>query len=330
MPDLTDTPTLAYPPRESGSPKTLSGLSGDAESAHGASALDDDGPRDGGGADEDSGYGDSPSVLDDDFPDAGDLSDAGPSDAGPSDASPSDSELSDAALSERTAGEPSGAATGETFAARSAAARGRGATAGRTVLSGVTWEMFRTLRDEPANAGLKFTFDGSSGRLEIEPRSEIVRERVSRLVCLMLAAFGEETETSILPAGSLALHDRDARCGTECDEAFYVSTQDRAESHARGAAPPPDLAIELGDADAQISKLPVFAALGVAEVWVLEEEDGFAVYRRDDGGSYESVPGSVELPDFPLLLAADLIERRHELPTFGLTRLFREGVRAAD
>ena len=94
--------------------------------------------------------------------------------------------------------------------------------------------------------------------------------------------------------------------------------------------PPPDLAIELGDADAQISKLPVFAALGVAEVWVLEEEDGFAVYRRDDGGNYESVPGSVELPDFPLLLAADLIDRRHELPTFGLTRLFREGVRAAD
>ena len=320
MPDLTDTPTLAYPPREPGPPKTLSGLTGDAENeneaAAGGSALD---LEDEDGTDAGSGYGDSPSVLDDDFPDAGDLSDMGLSDSG----------LSDVGFSGRNAEEPSTATTGNAFAVRPAAAHGRGAPAGRTALGGVTWEMFRALRDEPANAGLRFTFDGSSGRLEIEPRVDVVRERVSRLVCLLVAAFGEETETSILPAGSLALHSRDAACGTECDEAFYVSTQDRAGSHGPGAAPPPDLAVELGGADALGSKLPVFAALGVAEVWALEE-DGFAVHRRRDSGDYESVPGSVELPDFPLLLAADLIERRHELPTFGLTRLFREGVRASD
>ena len=60
-----------------------------------------------------------------------------------------------------------------------------------------------------------------------------------------------------------------------------------------------------------VAKLPIYAALGVPEVWVWDAADDSLTARRlTDAGEYETVTASVELPDFPLTAAADLVRDR--------------------
>ena len=57
-----------------------------------------------------------------------------------------------------------------------------------------------------------------------------------------------------------------------------------------------------------VAKLPLYARLGVPEVWVWDHEtDDLTARRLGDAGTYAIVTESVELPGFPLATAAELI-----------------------
>ena len=205
---------------------------------------------------------------------------------------------------------------------------------GRLTLGGATWEVYVALADAPANADLKFTFDGPNGLLEIEMPNGFRHESVSRLLCLLVAAFAEERELDYAPAGSLSLRREDRGRGADSDESFYVSNYDRRPAPgtnvpdlAAGDAPP-DLVIEVDVTSPGTSKLPIYAALGVAEVWVWAD-DGLTARHLANNGEYERVSESAELPGFPLSAAAELIARRGELSAGRLVAAFRETLRAA-
>ena len=207
--------------------------------------------------------------------------------------------------------------------------------AGRATLRGVTWDEYVALRDKPENEHVKMIFDGpAGGLLEIEMPNGNRHESVSRLVCLLVASFAEERELELKPDGSVSLRRQDLARGADCDESFYVSSYEVMHDHdgnvldLDGDELPPDLVVEIDVTNPGVSKLPICAAIGVAEVWVWEDETLIA-RRLTEAGSYEIVAGSVELPGFPLAVAAGLIARRAELPTFRLTRLFREALRNA-
>ena len=131
-----------------------------------------------------------------------------------------------------------------------------------------------TLADGPGNADLKFTFDGPAGLPEIEMPNGYRHESVPRLLCLLMAAFTEERGLDYAPAGSLSLRREDRGRGADSDESFRVSNSDRRPSPGTNlpdlAAGDvlPDLVIETDVTSPGVSKLPIYAALGVLEVWV--------------------------------------------------------------
>ena len=207
--------------------------------------------------------------------------------------------------------------------------------AGRATLRGVSWDEYVALRDKPENEHVKMTFDGpAGGLLEIEMPQGKRHESVSYLVGLLVAAFCEEREIDMQGIGSISLRRRDLDRGADCDESFYVSSY--AAMHGRdgnvldlaGSDLPPDLVVEIDVTNPGVSKLPIYAAIGVAEVWVWEDE--ILVARRlIEAGGYDIVEGSVELPGFPLAVVAALIARRAEQPARRLTREFRQALRDA-
>ena len=74
-----------------------------------------------------------------------------------------------------------------------------------------------------------------------------------------------------------------------------------------------------------VPKLPIYAALGVPEVWTWA--DGAIVVRRlNAAGEYDVVETSRELPGFPLRLAERLSARWADATT-ALTEEFRAAVR---
>ena len=196
---------------------------------------------------------------------------------------------------------------------RAPAARGR-FVRDRFVLHDVDWATYRRLRASPENDGYRFTFDGPTGRLEVEVSQGPLHESVCSLLAYFVMAFRQHGGPRFWPTGAVTLNREDLDRGLDCDESFYLRTRDGAPDldanrlDLSGGLRPPDLAVEVDVTSPGVSKLPIYAALGVPEVWVWDDADATLTARRlTDAGEYEIVAQSVELPGFPLAAAAELI-----------------------
>ena len=188
---------------------------------------------------------------------------------------------------------------------------------GRFVLGGVNWQAYRGMRDDPRNDRFKFTYDGPTGRLEVEMPNGFTHESVSRMLSYFIMAFRQAGGPKFRASGAVTLDREDLDRGLECDESFYISNVAEAPPidtnliDLTAGQPPPDLAVEVDVTSPGVDKLPIYAALGVPEVWVWDADDETLTARRlNQAGEYEVVAGSVELPGFPLALAAESIAGR--------------------
>ena len=189
----------------------------------------------------------------------------------------------------------------------------------RLVLGGVDWTTYVRLADAPGNAGFKFAFDEPTGRLEIEMPNGFLHESVSRRINDLLRIFTRERGFRTRAAGGTSLR-RPGEGGADGDEAYYIERLDRLTNPTMnvpdlaGGDPPPDLVVEVDVTSPGVSKLPIYARLGVGEVWVWT--NGEIVCRRlNDAGIYEVTAESEALPGFPLAF---------------VSRLIREGAATAD
>ena len=97
----------------------------------------------------------------------------------------------------------------------------------RPVLSGVTWEHYVKLCDDPDHEGCKLTFDAATGRLEIEMAQGPLHESVSRMLFLFVAAYRREREIRLRSTGAVTLRRRDVG-GLDPDESLYVTHVEEA------------------------------------------------------------------------------------------------------
>ena len=202
-----------------------------------------------------------------------------------------------------------------------------------TVLCGVTWDEYEALRAKPENAHVKLTYDGpNGGLLEIEMPLGLEHESLSRLIYRLISTYAERRGLRYRGVGSVTQSRRDLDRGLEGDESFYLKSEPAVRGKRRldlaGGDPPPDLSVEVDVTSPGVAKLPIYAALGVPEVWVWSD-DALTCHVLGDDGDYEERAESRELPDFPLATAADLLARWAEEPTDALAAEFGRRVGAA-
>ena len=184
---------------------------------------------------------------------------------------------------------------------------------GRLQVGGVTWDVYVALADHPDNAHLRFAFDGDVGLLEIEMPAGSVHETVAELLTALVSAYLRHRRVEFRPTGSMTLRRQTGRGrGLRADKTYYVRTlgavRGKAALSLLDGDPPPDLALEVDVTSRATAKLPIYAALGVPEVW--NWEDGaFTVRRLTADGDYDVVEESEEVAGFPLAAAADLVGR---------------------
>jgi Uma2 family endonuclease len=137
----------------------------------------------------------------------------------------------------------------------------------RITLDGVSWSLYQSLLAEAGNSHLKLTYD--CGRLEIMsplPIHEQVKKVTARLVETYSDLAGIEAEG----LGSTTFAREDLQKGLEPDECYYVQHASEVIGRNRfdwQVDPPPDLAIEVDISRPDIARQPIYAALGVAEIW---------------------------------------------------------------
>ena len=203
-----------------------------------------------------------------------------------------------------------------------------------TVLHGVTWDDYVGLREKSENDHVRFTYDGpAGGLLEIEMPLGIEHESVSELLAAFIAAFARRRGIGYRGVGSVTQSRRDLDRGLEGDKCFYLKNAARMRGVRRldlaGGDPPPDLAVEVDVTSRGVSKLPIYAALGVPEVWVWSD-DALVCRVLGDAGEYEVRTKSRELPGFPLPAAEELAARWADEDADALVAAFEGRVGATE
>ncbi len=138
----------------------------------------------------------------------------------------------------------------------------------RTVLQNISWETFETLLAETGeHRGSRFAYE--CGTLEIMSpliEHESYKSSFGNLIVVLAEELGIEIES----AGSTTLKLKSANRGIEPDNCYYIQN----EIAFRGKQKldlttdlPPDLAIEIDITNSSISKLDIYFALGVPEIW---------------------------------------------------------------
>jgi Uma2 family endonuclease len=195
------------------------------------------------------------------------------------------------------------------------------------LLEDVTWEFYEALLGQTQTRHLRITYD--EGRLElISPLPR--HERVKQVVGGMLTILAVERGIAMRQLGSTTFRKRKKRKGLEPDQCYYVQSEwkIRTKDHLDlKVDPPPDLALEVDVTNWSIKRLPIYAALGVPEIWRHDGKQLFGLKLSRDG-EYE--PAEMSLA-FPFLRVAELNRFLEMWPTTeetALLRAFRDWVRA--
>lgn len=129
------------------------------------------------------------------------------------------------------------------------------------------WRGYSKILDAIGEGHVRVTYD--SGRLELlspSPEHEMTKSLLSRLVEILL----DEGGTGYLLGGSITFRRKGLDKGLEPDECFWLASRQAMIGVKRWNPrihPPPDLAVEIEVTQSAVSRLPIFAALGVPEVW---------------------------------------------------------------
>lgn len=178
------------------------------------------------------------------------------------------------------------------------------------VLTSVTWEDYERWRAAPANQNLRMTY--GQGMLEIRSPSRR-HERVSYLIGRLIDLWTETRRIPCSAARATTFRRFDLDCGLEPNNCYYLEHEAQVRNHdeiALPADPPPDLAVEVEVKSKVADRLPIYAALGIPELWCWRNEQ-LQILRLSDQREYVSVERSVALPGFPAEAASEIIARRH-------------------
>lgn len=138
------------------------------------------------------------------------------------------------------------------------------------ILHNVSWGTYERLLDERGESRApRFVYD--RGELEIMSPSA-KHEEIVDLIAALVRELAVEWEIDMRAVGHTTFRRSDLGRGFEPDGSFYFSENARrvrgkADLDLEAGDPPPDLVIEVDRTSPSLDKLPIYARLGIPEVW---------------------------------------------------------------
>lgn len=170
---------------------------------------------------------------------------------------------------------------------------------GRVLLHNVSWETYERLIDEREERSVpRFFYD--RGELEIMSPS-IEHDRISRIVALLVELVAVEVGLDVDSVGSTTFKSEELERAFEPDECFYFAgtaeqVRGKHDIDLDAGDPPPELVVEVDLTNPSLNKLPIYAQLGVAEVWRFAGSKPEILVLDPSGVSYEASERSRILP----------------------------------
>jgi Uma2 family endonuclease len=196
-------------------------------------------------------------------------------------------------------------------------------------LQNVSWDDYEHLLTQmDSHPGHRLSYD--SGRLIIvSPTSE--HELYKEFAHILIFILSEEMELVVETAGATTFKDKLLNKGLEPDTCVYVQNAARVIGKRRltlGADPPPDVAVEIDMSSDSLDKLPIYASMGVPEIW---RYDGKAAhFYKLVGESYEVTQDSIAFPGFTSQDFGQYLERSSVEGQTAAAKAFRRMLRSRD
>jgi Uma2 family endonuclease len=153
-------------------------------------------------------------------------------------------------------------------------------------------------------------------------------EEWNRTIALLVEVLAEEMRLDVRNFGSTTFRRADLARGFEPDSCFYI--QHEADISGKSAIdltvdPPPDLVIEVDITSGSLDKFPIYAQVGVPEVW---RYDGQRLRISIlTAGHYVESETSLALPLLTAQRLSETLAQSKALKRTALLRSFRTWVR---
>lgn len=193
---------------------------------------------------------------------------------------------------------------------------------GSILLKDISWQKFESiLLGLGENRASKLVYD--QGTLEILvplPEHEYFKDCIGDLI----KDLADELEINYECFGSTTWKRQDSMSGAEPDNCFYIQN----ESAIRGRLnidltqdPPPDLVLEIDITSKSLDSLPIYARLGVPEVWRYDRKR-LLIYHLERL-TYVDATFSLAFPKFPVQALPEFIAQNLPLGRRMLRQFFR-------
>jgi len=197
----------------------------------------------------------------------------------------------------------------------------------RFLLRGVPWQTYLSLREAPENHHLRMTYD--RGDLEMMSPSAW-HERLGYVIGRLIDVWTVELNIDVQSCRTMTFKREDLDRGLEPDNCYYVKHEplvwDKVDLDL-SVDPPPDLAIEIELGGGEVSKMDLYAAFGVPEVWRFDGET-LQVCALGADGRYAPRDSSLSFARLPLDEIQRLLRQVGSVRETALVRSFRDWVRA--
>ena len=195
------------------------------------------------------------------------------------------------------------------------------------VLEDVPWADYEAQLRIIGPRRIRVNYD--SGRMELEsPRWRHGHD--GHLLGRMVDVLADEFEIQVEGADPVTLQRPDLEKGVEPGRLFYLGAHAARVQSVRDLDltidPPPDLVIEVDLTASSVARLPIFAALGIAEVWRVDDEH-LDFLGLDADGTYQPLAQSRAFPSLLVTEARRFLREGRDANKTTWIKTFRTYVR---
>lgn len=196
----------------------------------------------------------------------------------------------------------------------------------KVILDNISWETYQRLMEERGERPKpRYAYD--RGRLEIMVTS-YEHENLKHDLATLVEVIAEEMELDIVGAASTTFQREDLAQGFEPDACFYLQHAARIRGQKQidlHIDPPPELVIEIDITHPSLNKFPIFAGLGIPEVWRYHRQ-ALTIFKLE-GETYLAQEASEIFPGVTSTSLTRLIAESQETKRTDWLRSVREWAR---
>ena len=187
----------------------------------------------------------------------------------------------------------------------------------------VTWDEYEELLEQVGEArGLRISYN--DGTLKVMSLS-LEHEKYADFIKRLISVLSLRLRINILFSGSATMRKRKKSKGNEPDAGFYVQTASVVGNRLDldfSIDPPPDVVLEIDIHHDSTHNDPIYAALGVPEIWRYDGYEMIILLLQDD--DYIEAESSLALPMLSGEILAEYLERMRREGEFAAVLAFDE------